>query len=114
MSRLWPSDHWPLSIVSCSLAKFVAEEAVDGPVAEFAVDQFRFAEGPFQFEAKALGYRAAPDVRGVAADLDAIKLHCIKQIIDQHPRGPGYYPLALVGFVDPITDRRASVCGVES
>src|SRR5690606_2354189 len=64
--------------------------------------------------AQALGYRAASNVRSVTSDLDAIKLHCIKQIIDQHPRGPGYYPLALVGPVDPITDSGAAVCGVES
>src|SRR5690606_7891209 len=83
------------------------------PVAEFSVYALCFAERPFEFEAEALGYRAASDILGVAADLDAVKLHCIKQIIDEHPRCSGYDAAAFVAFIDPIADGGAAVCSVE-
>src|SRR5690606_29811441 len=93
--------------------EFVAEEAVDSPVAEFSVDALCFAESSFEFEAEALGYRAASDILGIAADLDAVKLHCIKEIIDEHPCRARNNAAALVALVDPVTDGGAAVRGVE-
>src|SRR3954469_25863885 len=97
-----------------ALGPLGGEHAVDDEVRVAAREALGAAQDALLAEPEPLRDRAAADVVGRRADLDAVQLPAVEGVLDERADRRGHDPAALMALGQPVADARVAMAPVDA